>query len=570
MSITFFSEISIIIGIAFLISAVMRFFKQPLLIGYIITGILVSPYFLNIARSTDVITSFAHIGVVLLLFLVGLNLTPKVIKDVGLVSIVGGLGQIFFTAAVGFFIVKFLGFSLIVSLYIAVALTFSSTVIIMKLLADKGHLDSLYGKISVGVLLIQDFVVILILMAVSAFNVDSTGIHLSGLINSLIFLAVFLIFGFYLLPKIEKYIASSQEFLFLFAVAWVLLAASTFDYFKFSIEIGALLAGITLSISPYHYQIGARIRPLRDFFIVLFFVLLGSQLQLDNIGTAYIFPIIILSVLILVGNPLIMMILMGLLGYTKRTGFFTGLTVAQISEFSLILIAKGVSVGHLAQEILSMVTIIGLITIAGSVYLIMYAEKLYLLFSPALKIFERKGTKREDGYSILRGCDALLFGYNRIGLTIFQSLKKIGFNPLVIDYNPEIINLLKREGINYRYGDADDQEFLNDFDFSHINMIISTIPDYETNLLLIKRVKSLNERAIVVVVSHSIEEAKKLYEAGANYVIMPHFLGGRHAGEIIERHGFDRVKFDAEKFQHLEELSQRKELGHEHPKRHEA
>ena len=372
--------------------------------------------------------------------------------------------------------------------------------------------------------------------------------------------------SWYVLPRLTNFVAKSQEFLLLFSIGWCFAIASLFHYLNFSIEAGALLAGIALSLSPYHHEISARIRPLRDFFIVVFFILLGSQMVFDDI-TRYIAPTIIFSLFILIGNPLIVMILMGFLGYTKRNSFLAGLTVAQISEFSLVLIAMGVSLGHLEKEILALVTMIGLITIALSTYMVLYSNSIYPLVSRYLSVFERKGKKvDEHRYNKRNRYDIILFGYNRIGFDILHSLKKIKKKFLIIDYDPNVIINLSKEGYDCKYGDANDVEMLDEINFKKVKMVISTIPDIDTNLLLINKIKESNPKMIISVVSHQIDEAVKLYEEGATYVVMPHFLGGRHISTMIEKNKLDMNKFIKEKVTHIEHLKKRRELGHEHPK----
>jgi len=561
-------ELSIIIGITVLIAGIMKLLKQPLIIGYILTGIIVGPRLLNIISSTETISILSHIGVALLLFIVGLSLSPRVIKEVGKVSSITGVGQVIFTSLIGFFISRLLGFSTVVSVYVAIALTFSSTIIIMKILSDKGDIRTLYGKISIGFLIVQDLIAIIILMVISSIpaGFDFTNLVFGTILKGFGLLVLLFLVGIYILPKVTKIIAKSQEFLLLFSIGWCLALASLFHYLNFAMETGALIAGITLSLSPYRYEISSRMRPLRDFFIVLFFILLGSQMLFTDI-IQYIIPIIILSVFILIGNPLIVMTLMGLLGYTKRNSFLAGLTVAQISEFSLILIVLGVKVGHLTNEILSFVTAIGLITITGSSYMIIYANRIYPHISKYLKIFERKGSKVDEHKYHKEGIyDIILFGYNRIGYDLLESFKKIKKKFLVVDYNPETIMDLAKEGTDCRYGDASDSELLNELNFSKAKMIYSTIPDFDTNLLLINKIKECNKKAIIIVVSHQIDEAIELYDKGATYVLMPHFLGGRYASTLIEKHGLDFDKFLNEKITHIEHLRKRKQIGHEHPR----
>jgi len=566
MAIGIFVELSVII-IAVAVGWIMRLLRQPLVIGYILTGIIVSPYFLNIVSSTEAIATFAHIGIAFLLFVVGLNLNPRIIKDVGKVSLITGVGQVIFTSVIGFFIGRLLGFSTIVSMYIAIALTFSSTIIIMKLLSDKGDLETLYGRIAIGFLIVQDLIVILILMVIASIpaGISFTALIFGTILKGFGLLVLLFLIGIYILPLITKAIAKSQELLLLFSIGWCLALASFFYYLGFSMEIGALLAGVTLAMSPYRYEISSKMKPLRDFFIILFFILLGSQMVFANISQ-YIIPILIFSAFILIGNPLIVMVLMGLLGYTKRNSFLAGLTVAQISEFSLILIALGVSVGHLTNEILSFVTIIGLITIAGSTYMIIYASKIYPYLSKYLGIFERKGKKvDEHRYHKDEIYDIVLFGYNRIGYSIVKTVQKMKKSLLIVDFNPDVIKRLIARKVPCIYGDVADSEILGRLGLDKAEMVISTVPEEQDNLLLIKKTKDVNKKALIFVTANQVDEALTLYDAGADYVILPHLLGGDHVSILLEDFTGDINKILETKLKHIDELQRRRKLGREHP-----
>ncbi len=560
-----FTEISVIIAITFIISGVLHYLKQPLVIGYILSGIVVGPSLLNIVTSPETMGIFAHIGIALLLFTVGLSLNPRMIKDVGKVSVITGLGQVIFTSGIGFLIAMALGFSAIVSLYIAVALTFSSTIIIMKLLSDKGDTDTLYGKIAIGFLLIQDLVVVLVLIVIASlsdgFNLESLAFGL--LIKGVLVLGSLAWASYHFLPKVTRYIANSQEFLLLFSIGWCMVFASLTYALGFSIEIGALIAGVTLAMSPYRYEISSKMRPLRDFFIVLFFILLGSQMEFLDISTQII-PIIIFSAFILIGNPVIVMILMGLLGYTKRNSFLAGLTVAQISEFSLIFISLGITLGHVDKSILSMVTVVGLITIAGSTYMILYADKLYAFLEPLLSIFEKSGKRvDEHRYSGKEKYEAILFGYNRIGFDILRAFESLTNRFLVVDYSPNVISRLRKREINHYYADVNDVELFEELDFSKVKMVVSTIPKLATNILLIQKIKSLQPKAIIIVTAHTIDDALYLYDVGATYVLLPHVLGGVHTASLLKRHMFKITAFRDLREKHIKNLNNRKERGHE-------
>jgi len=279
-------------------------------------------------------------------------------------------------------------------------------------------------------------------------------------------------------------------------------------------------------------------------------------------------PIAVFSVFILVGNPIIVMILMGLMKYTKRNSFLAGLTVAQISEFSLILVALGVRVGHLSNEIMSTVTTIGLVTIFGSTYMIKHSNVLYSHLSRYLGVFERRGRKVDEKiHHKGRHYDIIMFGYDRIGFSLLESLKKVKKRFLIVDYDPEKISDLARQGYECRYGDANDTELLNELDFSKAKMIISTISDIETDMLLIKKIRNMNKKAVIIIVSHNISEALTLYESGATYVVMPHFLGGEYASTLIQKHGINLNEFLKEKTRHINHLKVRDRMNHPHPKR---
>ena len=562
-----FFELGIVIALAALASIFMKLIRQPLIIGYILTGIIAGPLFLNLAQS-DTFIAFSQIGIALLLFIVGLNLNFKTLKQVGAVSLLTAIGQVLFTFIISYAISALLGFSPMNSLYIGIALTFSSTIIAVKILSDRHDMESLHGKITVGFLLVQDFVAIIILMFLSpTFESSSfTSLAVFTLIKVVGIIIALLLVSNYLLPRVLHFAAKSQELLFLFGVSWVLALSAALGRIGFSMEIGALFAGISLASSPFHLEIGSKLKPLRDFFIILFFVSLGSKM-IFAAGSNTLLKIISLSAIVLVAKPLIIMFIMGIMGFRKRIGFMTGLAIAQVSEFSLILLLLGMGLGHLSQETVSIVTVVSLITIAGSTYMVMYSEKLYSIFSRQLGIFEKKSLRESESMK-RENFKIILFGYNRIGYSLVKSFKKLKKKFLIVDYNPEIISLLEKEMVPYKYGDASDAELLDEMSMHKVELVISTIPQLETNLLLIRKIRNAGSRTIVIMTSHQIDEAFKLYRAGADYVIMPHFLGGEHASALIEKFGTDISKFIREKIRHLHELSHRKSFGHEHPTHH--
>ncbi|MEK6914168.1 MAG: cation:proton antiporter family protein [Nanoarchaeota archaeon] len=559
-----FINISLIISLVFVICFFTRLIKQPLIIGYIISGIIAGPIFLNIIPDEGTISTFAEMGISFLLFIVGLHLSPKVIKDIGVFSLFIGISQILFTTVIGYFISLALGFSRITALYLAIALSFSSTIIIMKLLYDKEALEKLYGKISIGVLLIQDLVAIASLLFISSLsNGNIYGLITNTLLKGIILFIVLIPLSIYILPKFTYFFAKSQEFLFIFAISWGLGLASLFNYLGFSLEVGALIAGIILSMTPYSYEISSKLRSLRDFFVISFFILLGSQMILFDINNLLI-PIIVLSIFILVGKPLIIFLLMTIFGYTKNTSFMSGTALAQISEFSLILISLGIKVGHIPQETLSLITALGIITIAGSSYMILLSEKIYSYLEKPLNLIGKRNIKEKK--IKIREYKYFLLGENRIGYSIMKSFKKTKRDFLVIDYNPETIKRLALEKINCLYGDVSDIDFLDSINFTKSKIIVSTIPDLETNLIMLKEIRKINKSSVIIITSNDILYVKELYNAGADYVVLTHFLGGNYIANIIENLGENKNKYKNYKLAQLKELKERINRGHTHPK----
>lgn len=556
-----FLELAGIVFIATLFSILMRIIRQPLIVGYILAGIFIGPYFLNIYHSRDNIELFSKIGVAILLFILGLNLSPRVIKEVGKVSLIAGIGEVIFSAIISFGISSILGFNFLTALFIALALSFSSTIIVLKLFSDKGALNKLYGRISIGFLLLEDIAATILLVVIASFShtADANLATMFGMLfikSAGILLTLYLVSEF-ILPRVSIFMASSSELLFLFSITWGLGLSALFYILGFSIEIGALIAGIMLSLTPFAYEIESRLKPLRDFFIVLFFVLLGSQMVLGNVFTLLI-PTFILSFFVIVGRPVIVMVIMNLLGYKKRTSFMAGVTITQISEFSLILIGLALSLGYITKTTSSLVTMVGLITITISTYLIMYSEEIYARVEKMLGFFEFRKPKDNEKSDSHETYDILLFGYDRVGQDFLRVFKKLEKKFLVIDFNPKSIKSLTEKNIPFRYGDAQDVEFISELNLSKVKMAASTIPDFKTNMLLVGKIRDESPNAIIIVISHDAEDAEELYKKGATYVIMPHYLGARFATNMIGKFGFDKKGFEEERDKHLEHLAKRK------------
>ncbi len=520
-----FYEFAAILGIAAFVALIGRFLRQPLIVAFIAVGLIVGPYGIGLLESIEKIELLSEMGIAILLFVVGLKLDVTLIRSTGRVALFSGLGQVIFTSVFGYFIGIALGFEPVVSLYVAVALTFSSTIIIVKLLSDKKEIQSLHGQISIGFLIVQDIVVIIAMIVLSAMGTPTEHTIWEEVLivfgKGIGMILIILLLMRYVLSRITSLMARTPELLILFAVTWAIALAALSDFLGFSKEVGAFLGGISLSATPYREVISGRLNSLRDFLLLFFFIHLGSQVNVPLLGEQII-PSIILSVFVLIGNPIIVMIILGIMGYRKRTGFLAGLNVAQISEFSLILAALGLSLGQIDEETLGLITLVGLFTISISTYLIMYSHQLYEWIAPALSIFERKRPYREiDNAEVAKQrFDVIIFGLGMYGNNIARSLEENGFTVFGVDFDPRAVDRWKRKGRVAQYGDADDPE-LPEILPMHAQCVVSSLEDKQINLALIKYLKLAGYEGSIAVTSYTGRTAKELEKAGADLVLLP-------------------------------------------------
>lgn len=547
-----FYELTAVVALAAVVGFIGVLLRQPMIVSFIAVGVLAGPSALGIVQSHEHIELLAELGIAVLLFLVGLKLDLKLIRTLGPVALATGLGQVTFTSIIGYLMGLALGLNTVTSLYVAVALTFSSTIIIVKLLSDKREVDSLHGRIAVGFLIVQDLVVVLAMMVLSAFGVgaqtggqSSTLAHIGGvLVYGLMMLGFVLLFIRYLATPLVSRIARSQELLITFAIGWAALLAAIGSELGFSKELGGLLAGISLASTPFREAIVARLASLRDFLLLFFFIALGMQLDLGLLG-AQVAPALVFSVFVLIGNPLIVMVIMGMMGYRKRTGFLAGLTVAQISEFSLIFMAMGLTLGHVSAESLGLVTLVGLITIAMSVYMITYSHSLYSKLEPWLDIFERRNPYREETLEAPQASthryDVILFGLGRYGKAIAHYLQKEGYSLLAVDFNPDEVRRWRNEGQVVMYGDASDPAFISTLPLDGVKWVVSAMPQHDIGvthedprLSLMEGLKQQQYMGGIAVSTQQLHDQELLKEKGATLILLPFHDAAEQAVERMK------------------------------------
>lgn len=523
-----FREFALLLMISAACGAIAMWLRQPALIAYIVVGILVGPAVLGIVKAHDQIDLLAQIGVAVLLFVVGLKLDLQHIRHIGPVALATGLGQLAFTIVFGFALTLLLGKGWLEALYIAVALTFSSTIIIVKLLSDKREIDSLHGKIAVGFLIVQDLAVVLAMLAMSslrsgeAATMGEVAISLAWRI-ALAGATIFMLMR-YVLPRLVAHMARSQELLLIFAVAWGTGWAALGEWAGFSKEAGAFLAGFSLASTVYRDAINARLTGIRDFLLLFFFIDLGTKLDFSTLG-GEMWPAAFLSAFVLIGNPLVVMAIMGYMGYRKRTGFLAGLTVAQISEFSIVFVAMGISLGHISQGALGLTTLVGLVTIALSTYMILYSHPLYERLQALLGVFERHHPHREQAIekhpSSRISPDIIVFGAGRYGSQLMRGLSDAGLHVLGVDFNPETVRALRRKHFDIRFGDGTESDFMENLPLSEVSWVVSTLPDLSSTRHLLLALKEHRYHGTIAVVAREEDDAPELKRMGVQTVLFP-------------------------------------------------
>lgn len=532
-----FNELALLLAATATIGIVAVRFRQPLILVYIIVGIVAGPMVLGWISMRDPLELLAQIGVAVLLFTVGLKLDLHLVRRLGPVALATGLGQLLFTILFGYLLGMALGMDHLKALYVAIALTFSSTIIIVKLLSDKRELDSLHGRIAVGFLIVQDIAVVIAMMAMSTLNMaEAGGIGATlGMIGLKLVAAGLLLTAAmrYVLPRLIELVARSQELMLLFAIAWGVALATLGETLGFSKEVGAFLAGFSLASSPYREAMSSRLNPVRDFLLLFFFLDLGAKLEFHTID-GQISDAIILSAFVLIGNPLIVMAIMGYMGYRKRTGFMAGLTVAQISEFSIVFVAMGVTLGHIGDDALGLVTLVGLVTISACTYMVLQSQPLYERLKPWLTRFERKIPFREqESGTLMTEPEIIIIGLGRYGGQLAQRLHKDGVRVLGVDFDPERVRELRRHGLRVAFGDVENTELADTLPLGDLRWVVSTLPDPGINRTLIANLRRHGYSGSVAAVAHTKEDAHTLTQAGASTVFLPYADATEFAAETL-------------------------------------
>ncbi len=544
-------NIGIIIIVAAFLALIMKLLKQEMIPAYIIAGLIIGPLVLGLVSNTVLISVFAEIGIAFLLFVAGMEISFSKLKETSLGSVLSGCLQIGIIGVATFFISQALGFALLESLYLAFILSFSSTILVVKLLADKYEVNTLHGRIVISILLIQDIVAIFAL-TILAGNFTTVFLYVAFIKIALLLLVAFFLNKTILNP-LFKFSSKSPELLFIVALAFLFLFTAAAYFLGFSIVIGSFIAGLALANLKYKTEIESKIRPLRDFFAIIFFVSLGMLItSLDFNGMLV--PFLIFLALVLIAKPFIISFFVRIVGYKARTSSLTGFSLAQISEFSLILALQGLLIGIITQKTFNMVVLIAVVTMAVTPYIIRGSMFFYSKTLGSLWLIEKIPSFREKTkYRFPDKKTVLLIGCHRMGTVFIKKFEKMKKRILVVDFNPEIIKSLENKKISAIYGDIGNTEILNHLPLNRLKAVISTVPLREDNLLVIRYFKKTLPKVFIAIAAQSTDEALEMYKAGADYVIVPMIVGAERAIEKIVK--LNKWEFRKLKRQHIKYLN---------------
>ncbi|MEX1119190.1 MAG: cation:proton antiporter [Terrimicrobiaceae bacterium] len=538
MNTDLFYALGVIVIAAAAFAILARLIRLPSIVAFLFAGLLIGPL-TGWVESTHAIELISELGIILLLFIVGLELSFDKIRDVGRVAVVAGIGQVVFTAAGGYLLCWVLGFTVMDALFLAVALTFSSTVVVVKVLSDKDELDSLYGRIAVGIFLVQDLVVIVVLTVLSGLRggegYDGAAVAM-GLAKAfggmLLLLGGVLVASKYLLPRAFEWASRSPAMVFIWSLFWCFAVVAVAEHLELSIELGAFFAGLSLAQLPYNKDLQHRIKPLMNFFVAVFFVSLGLKMMPGDFVSQWI-PVVTLSLFVLLGNPVIFMAIIARFGYGEKTSFLTSVTVAQISEFSFIFVALGASAGLVGPSVITITGLVGIITIAGSAYLILYNKPLYEMAktSGILKIFRASQKEEDEGNAGLEN-HIIVVGMNTLGRKLATTLHEQGELVVAVDTDPR---KLRRLACKTHLGNVEFRDVLEELGLPRAKLLVSALQIEEANDLLAYRCQVRGIPSAILAIDLSVVD--NLLELGVAYLMLPKVDGVKLQNKLLLEKG---------------------------------
>ena len=539
------NDLQLLLNLGFIVITAATFafvgklIRMPTIVGYILAGIVLGPV-LHLVELDHSLELISELGIALLLFLVGLELSFAKVKDLGRVALILGGIQVLLTAIGGMLVAHFMGFAPMEAIFLGGTVTFSSTVVVIKLLDQKGVMNRLYARISIALFLAQDIVVIAALTVLTGFGGSEPLAPIELLINfSKAFggMAVLLILALtaarYLLPKPFAWAARSPDTVFIWALCWCFLVVILAHQFHLSVEIGAFLAGIAIAQLPIHEDLHRRLHPLMTFFIAVFLVTLGIKMELSSF--AAIWPAALgLSAFVLLIKPIIVFSILARMRFSEYTAFQTAIATGQVSEFAFILLALGATTGLIGADIVALGGLVGITTIALSSYLIIHSEALYAAIARTglLKLLR---AKQEPDSEILRHREnhIIVVGMNALGREIVKQLTVRNERVLAIDTDPK-----KLEGLgdaDILIGNVEYQSVVEEVGLREARLVVSALHIEDTNHLLAYRCRSANVPCAIHAFDLSV--VNDLLDLDTTYLMMPAADGILRQHQLMQQEG---------------------------------
>lgn len=537
-----FNEFAILLFMAVMFGFVAVMLRQQLTIAFILVGLIAGPAFLGWIRPHNDIDVLANYGVTLMLFIIGLKLDLTLIKKYGQVSFMAGIGQIAVTMCGAMLVSYLTGIQLVPALIAAFAISISSTIVVVQMISSKNETFSLHANITIATLIVQDLAAILVIIVLSSWkNIYSLYLYhtsqaLSVFSTEAGLIAVAVLLAIYVFPLLLQYIAKSRDLLVLFAFSWAVLFAAITNSVGLGMQIGGLLGGMTLASTIYREAIASKLDIIRNFLLIFFYFKLGASLRISSIITGghaslsvfhhilLFMPAVLLSLYVLLCRPFITFLAVSFNNYKKRISFMSSIPFSQVSELSLIIAVIAVGDKLIDQGTANLITIVSVITIVVSTYLMTYSSRVYHRLSRYLTRFQRNINRRSDplrkyyNYPI----DVVIYGFGRHGRHLAMNLEKNGLNVMAIDFDPTKIHSWLPRKILMRFGDAEDFEYPETLPSKGIKWLISTIPDLDANKILITALRDLDYKAKIAIYTYQDEHEEELKKLGVDLVIIPH------------------------------------------------
>lgn len=557
--IDFIQQFGLLFLVVVAISFAIKLLRQPIIIGYVLSGIIFSLYLADGSFQREQIIALSELGITFLLFLMGIEFDLKSLKYLGKdILITTSLQSITFFA-LGYIIGILFGFPPLTAVYLAILFMFSSTLLVAKWLEDKKENTALHGKITLGTLIIQDLFAIIALTILSVLQESSWVAIVAAPFKGLLLIALGGLLARYVLNKPLQFCSRYPELLFIFSLGICFLFTQIAPYLGYSATIGAFIAGVTLANTIYKNDILARLKPLIIFFNMLFFVGLGFQMNF-KLGWNTIFLILTFTVLGFIMKPLVTYITLKMQGYDLKTSYMSSSYLAQFSEFGIIIIAQGVFSKVINQELNTIAIITVIMSMILSSYVIKYDQKLYLWFEKWLKRIDFFFRKKEVTLPVVTtSANIIFFGYYDLSKELYSKLEGMGKKLLVIENDPENIEMLKKDNIPYVYNSVSNPEFFEHFQGKEVELVVSSLMDINENKLIIEQMKNRNSNTVIIVTAKNVSDSLTLYDANADYVIYPMSLNEQQVSVLLEDYTTDISKVIHKKILEIARLKERDE-----------